>query len=137
MTPDRFVHYMVNVPAIDADHLNLLTQMDTIIKNTRELSVSEVSKLLKTLKIDLAAHFLREESYMISINFPYFDSHKSAHDDMSVVIDTSISGMIRDGKMSEYYISNLEELLVKHIDHQDMQYAQWVISHREIGDTHY
>lgn len=122
MDASRFVHYKTGFESIDKEHWDLLQQMDAVKKYAKANDTETALKLLATLSEDFDAHCTSEEKFMESLSFPYINAHKAEHDRLR----TKLKQIGERNWIYREVVSDLEEIFVSHIDHQDMQLAEFV-----------
>ncbi len=124
MDQAKFIHYKVDVPTIDEDHLRIFTILENMKwKYTDEemirLLVSELESLLEF-------HFADEEKYMEQMGFPYIAAHRNAHAELLYFIQGLMKRMdIKQGYSIKYIADTVSKQFSHHIDWHDMQYAEF------------
>ena len=122
MDASRFVHYKTGFESVDKEHWDLLQQMNLVKQYIKANDKETALKLLATLSVAFDAHCVSEEKFMESMSFPYIDAHKVEHDRLR----TKLKQLSEREWIFREVISDLEEIFVSHIDHQDMQLAEFV-----------
>lgn len=137
MSLDRFEHYKLNIPIIDNDHYQLLLTAGNICNLVKEHNHDEAELLLKHLSIDLKKHFEKEESFLRVVEYKYLEYHISDHHK----ITKELESIELKNHMYDFEIKSLaqkiEDMLIKHIDQFDMQYADIVKNNQEIYNHHH
>jgi len=131
-----FVHYTLGIKEIDEQHWGLIEIMNNI-KSLNYSNTTEVKKF-NTVLVDLQAkilhHFEYEELCMERDEYPYTIPHKREHTiltsklNMLSIKDYSNAGFLTN----KYLVSELQYIIVNHIDYSDMQYGDWVRKNKSI-----
>lgn len=116
----RLQHYLTGDAKIDADHVELVKQLDVF-------DHEDSSDALEHLIALFSAHFLHEEQLMAESNYLPAESHARAH------------RMILDGirqyhesspqLIMQYVRTQLGNYLMTHIDGYDMHLAEYLRQH--------
>lgn len=127
MSPDQFRHYKVNVPNVDDEHWDMITFMYGINAAAAQGDKNTVALKVGMLETMLEEHCIQEEQLMEKINFPYINAHKEAHN----VLRRRMREIANNVNLEKFYLHkdlmrNLHDIFVTHIDHMDMQYADWI-----------
>lgn len=124
MTPERFKHYMVNIPVIDNEHYSLLREINAVTALFKDKNFNEAKVELETLKINMREHTKREEDMFKRINFKFANPHVDDHVRLTKNLDKII--LMSDNDLHRnlsHIVAELEDIFITHIDHYDMQYA--------------
>lgn len=112
--------YSVGIELIDSQHKHLFNLGNSaleLIKNDSSLDKSqEIIQLIDDLIQYTKFHFSSEESYMININFPLYNSHKKEH-----------NTFIR--KINSIDVSNLSVNQHKQITDLVSFLLNWILTH--------
>ena len=74
----------IGVDFIDADHKRLLLIMQETKTAITQKDFSKASQLLTTMLSEAAAHFEREELYLLEVGYPELENHKQYHRNLLV-----------------------------------------------------
>lgn len=121
----RFVHYRLDIPHLDEEHLALFKLLHRI-RTLDDFDTAYV--LLQNAYVAFKEHTAHEEQYMSSVGFPYIAYHSDIHRMLSgAFIDLlmSCSGCKSIESTTHSAVKFLEKL-VDHIDHEDMQIGEFV-----------
>lgn len=129
-TKARFVHYAVGIPEMDAEHYQLMLNIDTLkVEFNKNLNVT--ASLLKLHDL-LVAHFEHEEAFMQSFKYPFFAQHVVEHTELLRKLNTCINADCRKQRHEFKFISMLEHIVTGHIDHSDRQYKAFFDAHQTL-----
>jgi hemerythrin-like metal-binding protein len=118
MTPERFKHYITGIEKIDKEHWRVFELFASIGQSS--IDSSELLALMK-------AHHTDEEQFMRDINYPYYESHIKAHEDLH----TAVVNLCTKSTPSKSYAAGMVmEAYKHHIDWSDMQLSQFVQNSR-------
>lgn len=131
ITPERFVHYKINIPNIDTDHYEILFQMSEISRHASIGNFDGAFDAVLLTKKEMTAHFTKEEAYMLAINFTFVNHHISEHATILQAIDSVIHKMsvTRNVYLVNALSNDLEILFINHIDYFDQQYVSFTNTH--------
>lgn len=134
MDRSSFVHYRTDIEKIDHCHWAMITVMNRINALAKEHNYDECLLLTNNLQTMLFDHCIKEEKFMEEIGFPYLKAHVMAHAEL-------IGAMVKLKKNIETHkyihkdiASELLRIFVTHIDHHDMQYADWFKKHGSLAE---
>lgn len=119
----------VGNPEMDAEHrewLAILNELGDAINNNADRTV--IGEVIRRMEFYSVTHLTNEELYMISINFPYFDAHKQAHDALVRAI-VDIREKWETGMKYSLTIETVQLVrrwLTNHIKVVDKKYAAYV-----------
>ena len=129
MSPDRFVHYTLGIPEIDADHWKMLSDAKTIVDLIKNKNTTEAYLLFIILNDEVKVHCIKEENLMRAINYKWINTHIESHKKILFrLAELDVNEASPDYSINSF-AHRLEELLVYHIDSDDMQYAEEVKNH--------
>jgi len=128
MSNDKLTHYKTGIENIDKEHIELFKITSEIEKGIR--NSSDVTGLLELYKTKLKEHFLSEETYMLSIEYPYFLYHKEKHLSLLKKLETIMSLTVNCEKYNHilecYIVKELDSIFLQHVDSMDLQIAEFV-----------
>lgn len=116
--------YLINIPEIDSDHIQMFKTMADINKKIRAgASAPELSDLLIELYEETEDHFQKEEAIMEAGNYPDIEEHKAAHKDITDTIEHYLSNpqLETDAGIAASLIAFLQNWLVDHIRNMDIK----------------
>lgn len=118
--------YSIGVDLIDAQHKHLFNLGNSVLdlmKNDSSLDKSEqIIQLIDDLLQYTKFHFLSEESYMLKIDFPLYESHKKEHD-----------AFIQ--KITDINLATISSNQYKHIQDLVTFLLNWIVIHIFEKDT--
>lgn len=121
-----FTRYKTGISKLDIAHYNLFLKLNDILLslNTKEELVEHIEEF-RNLTIE---HFTSEEAFMKEIEFPYIESHKEAHAHILKKLNKLIGSadIINKHNIKMYFTNELDYILLKHIDHMDMQISEFL-----------
>ncbi len=126
MSLERFRHYTIGVPEIDAEHWELCALLNEAFKFAKDRDAEALKKLVKELSAKLQEHFENEESAMADKSYPWLAAHIEDHQRMMRAMDRFLRRANDECYSTLYFSSDLEELLMQHIDQQDRQYEHFI-----------
>ena len=125
VSEESFNHYKIGHEHTDAAHWELIELMNAAIVFLKKSETSSAIPLILHLEDKLLKHISEEEQLMKEINYPYIDAHKTEH--LGIVRDIrKIHNMIDSRVLKEHIVSHFEETIMNHIDHTDMQIAEYL-----------
>jgi hemerythrin len=119
MDKERFRHYRTHVIEIDSQYWDLLEKLS---QAKIEISSLATKDLLNRVEHGLLLHFNNENEVMISSNYPFTKFHIEDHRACSVKLNRIIGNVI-DNKSIKWIVSDLENLLLSHIDQYDLRFT--------------
>lgn len=125
VSEESFNHYKIGHKHTDAVHWHLIELMNSAILLLKNKQSEEALDIVKTLRTALVQHIAEEEQLMRSIQFLYYDSHAKEHIRILSELD-KIPIMVVNKKLSEHVVSHFEMIIMSHIDHYDMQIAEYL-----------
>ncbi|WP_085446544.1 bacteriohemerythrin [Magnetofaba australis] len=116
----------VGVAQMDVDHKQLVEIINELHATLEhKLGQSVIRELLEKLVNYTATHFKREERLMEEHNYPQLDSQKASHVKFIAYVQEQL-GVLDKGGVDESQLLHLfkflQDWLVKHIQHEDMEY---------------
>lgn len=124
MHPEAFHHYQVKIPELDRQHWELISLMNQIKyddKNIGKVFDDKCKSILAKINENLISHFAYEEQLMEDLKYPYAKPHIRNH----VIILKKIIEIIELENDNHQYksllITKLEEIIIHHIEDHDMQ----------------
>lgn len=126
MSLERFRHYTVGIPEIDAEHWELCTLLNEAAKYARGKDYQSLKELVTTLSKKLKEHFANEETAMVEKGYPWLKPHREDHQRMISAMDKFLAKTTDVGYTSTFFCADLEDLFVDHIDQQDRQYEHFL-----------
>ena len=126
MNLERFRHYVVGIPEIDAEHWELCILLNEVAEGANKRDPKLLKELVINLSDRLKEHFVNEEKAMEDRDYPWLRPHKEDHQRMLNAIDRFLGRTTDFGYTSTFFCSDLENLLIDHIDHQDRQYETFL-----------
>ena len=123
MSPERFVHYKVGIAEIDADHWDMMVKSNEVIRLINQHRHDDAFELLLVLYHHVKEHCTKEENLMRGINYKWIIPHIHEHEKILFrLAELDVTQASPDYQIKSF-AQQLEELLVDHIDHTDMQYT--------------
>jgi len=128
MSPDRFKHYAIGLEKFDTEHFDLFELAENAIAQTEPARAIEA---IKVFKEEWLIHSSGEYRFMSDIGFPFLALHIEEHNRIISSVDAAASEIEEFG-VPEYSYKNpmlsvLEDIL-QHLDHFDLQYADFARS---------
>ena len=118
-----FEHYKLGIDHLDRQHYDLLGHLADI---SRAKTKDEACHLIDNLVVDLDAHFITEVRFMESINYPYIAHHIETHKKLDKTFENLREKIVYDTVFDASWVAkDTMRILLNHIDHEDMQYAQY------------
>lgn len=71
--------FETGLPEIDDDHRELVDKISSIEDTLEQGNMQSCVDLFKGFLSQAEDHFKREEAFLISIDFPYFEAHCASH----------------------------------------------------------
>jgi hemerythrin len=134
MMCERFIHYKLGHPKMDAEHEKLMDLVKEASAASRDMNLDALSKALFAIQIDLEFHFAHEELIMEEVHYPYFDYHKQVHQEVKKDLSTALTHYKADkSEAHEKLVACLEQAIVNHIDSMDRQIVEF-INKSQTGD---
>jgi len=120
--------YSVNIPSIDEEHKEffaIIGELGAAMKKGETNAI--LGETLDRLVQYAGKHFDSEEKLLSEHNYPLKDEHKAAHDEFIHKI-REYNDLFRKGSniISVQLIGFFSDWLVKHIMHEDQQYAKFL-----------
>ena len=115
---------------MDSQHKKLIEMVNRVHYLLEEGNKEEAREyFLKEITDYIEKHFRDEEEFMKSINFPFYDVHKMAHDNFRNVIKNSISKIEKgDEKEFKSAVALAWAWLYSHILKVDRKYGEYYSS---------
>ena len=126
MTPERFVHYVTGFHQVDAEHFELFATLDNLIDCLKKSDRQSAEKLITELKLMMFRHCKTEYDLMIQYEYPYIVHHCQQHGEIIKNLSLLASRLYISQYFSHTFISNFEESFLSHLDHEDINFANWV-----------
>lgn len=128
MNIDAFVHYKLNIPSIDQEHLDLILLMNKIIYDEDQCTGENdpCKKIVDEIDFKIREHFVNEEALMTKISFSYLDYHKKAHKLMLVELNKLTNANCKNLSYYSHLVHNLQNIIVHHIDQYDGQIGMFI-----------
>jgi len=121
--------YLVNIPAIDADHRNLFALANSIHEHVENgAGHGAVLQALGQLLSYVYKHFDREERLMEKVAYPDIAGHKKTHRMLEQIVQSMhrIYMTDPDAVDPQKVLEFLRDWLQGHIIKSDMQYEPWI-----------
>lgn len=119
----------VNIKSIDDQHKKLFDLINDFYENINSRSNNEnILKLLDGMKQYTCKHFSNEERFMVSLNYPDYETHKKQHEVFIKKID-ELENKIRSGYLvvSFEITGFLKDWIKNHIQKVDKKYSDFFI----------
>ena len=126
VSEESFNHYKVGDEHTDAVHWNLVSHMNSAIMFLKQKQVDAALKEIKILREALVPHLKEEEEFMESIQFPFLAAHRKEHVRILSELDKIPNMISQKNTVSEHVVSQFEMIIMSHIDHYDMQIANFM-----------
>ena len=132
MTEENFAHYKLGFDEVDREHWSLIELMEKAKHASKNRDARALIGYLDKLNEAIISHFKNEEEFMLKIKYPYFQAHKQHHDmllsNLKNIVLSAKTG--NDSRIATHHmlVNDLELIVVKHIDEQDMQIATFIKS---------
>jgi len=122
--------WRVGHSAIDYDHQMLVNITNQLwdLKESSSIKPAEVKRILDQLVDYVKRHFAREEAIFMASDYPYKDSHKAMHRDLTKVVEDIATVYERDPDLLDLdeIMDFLRRWLMDHIAKHDMGYRSYV-----------
>jgi hemerythrin-like metal-binding protein len=125
MTTDRFVHYKLGIPGIDAEHFEMVKLMDNLIVAARLNSCSQLATEVDKIILSVTSHFLKEEIFIKDIGFKFANAHHEDHERLIYKLSNLKTAECKLPIMISYYIAEVEDIIVDHLDRYDRQFGDF------------
>lgn len=123
MSEQRFVHYMVGNAVHDHQHWDLFKQMDALVAAIQ--CHQPCGDLMDAIISAMKLHFIDEDEFMVSNQYPYIDAHRADHSRMVRRLTTLVDDASRSSFGSVASIHTLEDTFLEHITYHDMPCMEW------------
>ena len=133
MSPEAFNHYMIGIPAMDAQHKSIfdLVRVATTMVNTGD--TEDLPAVIESIYTETKNHIAYEEKLMRSIDYPFTTHHLQHHLSMLIAANSLIT-RFRDNALYNVSAKTLARLVLdefdkkfaSHVDHEDRQYANYL-----------
>jgi hemerythrin-like metal-binding protein len=124
---EKFRHYVVGIPALDAEHWELLEMMESLI-HSFEAKDGQAVTIAQALYERLIAHGKVEEEVFTKIEYTYAPYHIQEHHNLEKKMAGLVEYIMLDPLCNrKYLVRTLEEILFHHIDHADRQVGDFII----------
>ncbi len=115
----------VDISIINEEHKQLLNMInETIALKQHNNNLRRISKLLRKITMYALKYFAIEETYMVELNYPEYQSHKEEHHNFS---KTTIAYCNRvsegDYQVATEILQYLKWWLVNHVQVTDRKFA--------------
>jgi hemerythrin len=123
--------YIVNIEAIDKEHKNLFELSQKALEVNSELTLNSDKEDLKTILLKLLKylkiHFINEQNYMKSVNYPDYENHLLLHKYMVEELINLIKNIDKyNFKETETLLYEfIKEYFLNHIMTEDKKIAIW------------
>jgi hemerythrin len=114
--PSRFIHYIIDIPELDAEHLELLTLLANFKASNDEVKREEIKQTFLT---KWKLHREAEELCMKLINFPFIAAHIEIHKTLTTSFESQVNNR------NIYSSLLVEDELLRHIDLMDSQITEY------------
>jgi hemerythrin-like metal-binding protein len=120
-------HYTLGIDSIDRDHWMLIGIMNVINAAVKANDTAKVVERIKVLLTRLTDHCVREEAFMVKINYPFLAYHKKSH---TILLQNMVKIVhdLEEGLPNPDLQDALYEVLVAHVDSLDLQVSEYVKS---------
>ena len=116
----------VKVAAMDMQHQQLVTLVNQLHDAmTTGHGREKITSILRELVSYTKRHFAAEESFMQTIKYPNYDSHKRLHDELTRKV-VEFQARLEKGELvtPNTLLNFLNMWLINHIQQEDMQYGR-------------
>ena len=120
-------HYKIGVAAIDQDHEQLIRIYNEIVLNAQRPSGGKLNQVTLNMLAEYAInHFRVEEEMMLSMNYPGYLDHKSAHQLFyDYIEDLGIALSNGDDENSDF-IEFLGDWILSHVLGMDLRISDYL-----------
>ena len=127
--------YATGIPAIDAQHKNLVEAIHRLQHALESgLTREDTMELMRFLLQYMDEHFTLEEAYMAHIGFPDLEHHKLIHQRLRMRVNAIHDRLAREEPGSAMELSLLLfEWLRDHILHDDFSYVEHARKHERLA----
>lgn len=125
MYKERFACYKVDIPEFDDHHWEMFCKMGVAMSHCQSRDKDRAVAALADLITYSLSHFKDEETFMEQIEYPWLDTHCTYHEKLKEDLQAFLSGISVGKCLASDLALKFEDTFIKHIDEQDMQYAQW------------
>ena len=124
----------VGVPRMNHQHKGLVDIMNAIHdQNAARAPRSQLKALLLKLATATRAHFAEEETFMQSLAFPDFRTHKAIHEQLLSEFGRHVEAFDKgDGTVGKPFFDFLSFWLRAHICHVDTKYGRLAVEKRAV-----
>lgn len=126
-------HLEIGVAAIDEDHKQLVSLINTYEDAIAAKSLKKLQRTFEDLIDYCHAHFEREESLMKAVHYPYRTSHRESHEDLLMNLLRLHRKILHGKKLDLPEISDfLRSWIVDHIINEDLPIRRYVKGGRTV-----
>ena len=117
--------FSIGVSSMDKQHQNLLIGMNELITSLNGNDFHLILKRMDSLYEAVVQHFSDEEKYMLSIDYPKFESHKQIHEKLLESLRAHRETVANQSVDKARLVPFLKNWLFSHIAGIDIQYAKY------------
>ncbi|MBS4047562.1 MAG: hemerythrin family protein [Alphaproteobacteria bacterium] len=116
---------MTGISAIDAEHRELVEMINILAAAERQRQSDEVTAALERFRLELEAHFQREEAYLEIVRYPGLAAHMAHHaETLSRLQDIQQDRAARTDLLTDTAMICFDELL-RAVLKQDLEVVNW------------
>ncbi len=116
--------YRIGVNDMDEEHIVLLDRINSLIDDMNQGTLVKIKSSFVALEEYTIEHFTHEESYMRSIEYPAYESHKKVHENLLMAL-SKFKEDIEKNQLDGIKLSSfLKNWLFTHIMGVDTKYAK-------------
>ena len=122
----RFQHYKIGVLEIDNEHWEICEMLNEAFALAKAGNFEGLVGLVERINEKLKARFDSEDRAMEKSGYPWLKALQDDHKKLITSIDSFLLKTRDTRYASTFFASDLEKLLLDHIDYQDRQYEEFL-----------
>lgn len=125
MSPEVFRFYRTDIPHIDEEHFHIIESMEELVQYCKSRDDRHAGPKAHYLRMVFEDHLAHEEAFMVEIGYKFTGYHLEQHKEMK----SKLNQIIREidaGHYPNWIVDELKTMFINHIDHSDLQYADFV-----------
>lgn len=128
--PTWHERYVTGVARLDAQHQEIFTLMLALSEATAHGALAaDLAPYLVAFRAHVMGHFAEEEAVLQHCAYPEIAHHRAAHHDIAATIADLIQTHNRGEPVMAASVLALGNLLVRHIQTDDLKMATWMREH--------
>jgi hemerythrin len=129
-SPAWHERYVTGVERIDAQHQELFDLIHRLTESSAHgYNPAEVGHYLDSFREHIIEHFAEEDGTMLTRGYPELAQHRVAHQSISDQLAELVSSQNRGEVVVGASVMALGNLLIRHIQTDDLKMATWLREH--------